>query len=570
MTGRGTDLTDRRASWRVVRHMMGVRKGAFWGGGVLWWLFLLAPLAVGLLLERLFDALGDGGPALLLLAAVAGVEVGRALILPLVGWVFEPYWVTTETVLRTNVLCAQLHPDPAERGPAVPDAAAAMPLFRDDPEHVARAGDMWLTLVAIGVIAVGALAVIARIDPMVAVVVAVPLVLACAGGHLLAPMVRRRRAVEREITGDVTGYLGEVFGAVTTVTTSGAAPALLRRLEQLGERRRVAAVRSRVATQLLPAVGATAGDLALAGGLLAAALLMGSDLGAGQIALLAAYAQLLAGVPRNWASWLAIRRHADVAVERLRGAVADGEVERLIAPIAPVEFVPPRVTRQPLPAAPSAPRLELVGVVTQAPDGRRLGPFDLTVPAGGFAVVTGRVGTGKTTLVRAVLGLAPLLEGEIRWDGEVVDASRWMTPPRAAYVAQVPTLFSEALDANLRLGWDVDDAHLQRALDAVAARELVAGLEDGLDTRLGPRGIRLSGGQAHRVAAARALVAGSALVVADDLSAALDAPTETALLGRLLADRARTMLVVSHRPAVLERADVVLSMDRTTSEVTAG
>ncbi|MFA9429018.1 ATP-binding cassette domain-containing protein [Egicoccus sp. AB-alg2] len=561
MTGRGRDLTDRRASWRVVRHLMGVRKPAYWGGGAMWWLFMLAPLGVGLLLERLFDALRDGGPALALLAVIAGIEVGRALGLPLVGWVFEPFWGHAETVLRTNVLRAQLHPDPARRGPAITDAAAAMPLFRDDPEHLARATDMWLTLVAIGAIALGALAVIARIDPLVAVAVAVPLLLASAAGHLLAPMVRDRRAADRAVTGEVTGFMGEVFNTVTTVTTAGAAPALVRHLARLCDRRRVTAVRSRVATQLLPAVGATTGDLALAGGLLAAALLVADDLTTGQVALLAYYAQLLAGVPRNWAAWLAIRRHADVAVERLRAAVADGDVSRLIEPVGPVPFSPPPVGRHPLPAAPPAPRLELVGVVARTPDGRRIGPVDLTIPAGGFAVVTGRVGVGKTTLVRAVLGLAPLVTGEIRWDGRAVDPAHWMTPPRAAYVAQVPTLFSEALDDNLRLGWDVADADLEYALEAAAAREIVTTLEDGLDTRLGPRGIRLSGGQAHRVAAARALVAGSALIIADDLSAALDAGTEAALLDRLLADRDRTMLVVSHRPAVLDRADVVLHLD---------
>ena len=552
---------ERRATWRVVRHMMGVRKGAYWGGGVIWWGFVLAPLLVGVLLERLFDALDDGGPALLFLAAVTGVEVARAVSLPLVGWVFEPFWGHTETVLRTNVLRAQLHPDPAQRGAPITDAAAAMPLFRDDPEHVARATDFWLTLVATGGIALVALGVIATIDPLVAMAVALPLLLASASGYLIAPMVRRRRAEDRTVTGEVTGFLGEAFGAVTTVTTAGAAPALLRRLAELCERRRVTAVRDRVAGQLLSAVGAAAGDVALGAGLLAAALVVGADLTAGQVALLAAYAQLLAGVPRHWAGWLTVRRHADVSVERLRGAVADRDVGHLIAPIGPVPLMPPPVERHPLPPAPRAPRLQLVGLVTQTPDGQRLGPIDLDVPSGGFAVVTGHVAAGKTTLVRAVLGLAPLLEGEIRWDGEVVDPSRWMTPPRAAYVAQVPTLFSEALDDNLRLGWDVAEADVHAALDAAAARELVGELEYGLDTRLGPRGVRLSGGQAHRVAAARALVAGSALVVADDLSAALDAETEATLLDRILGDRSRTMLVVSHRPSVIERADVVLDLD---------
>lgn len=540
---------------------MNVRPSAFWGGGLLWLMFLFSPLAVGMLLEQLFDALGREGPAMLLLAAVAGIEVMRATLLPAVGWVFMPFFGAAETVLRTNVLGAQLDPDPAERGPVIEDAGAALPLFREDVQHLTRAADVWQTVVSVAVLALGIMVVIARIDVFVALAMAVPLVAATGVGYLLAPMVRRRRAEDRAVTSEVTGFMGEVFGAVGTVTTSGAAPAVLQHLAGLCDRRRVTAVRDRVAEQLLPAVGASSADLALALGLLAAALLVGADLSPGQVALLAAYAALLAGFPRYWAEWLTVRRHADVAVARLRGTVRDGEVDRLIAPIPTVHIVPPPVARYPLPPAPTAPHIEVRALVVRAPDGRLLGPFDLQVPAGGVAAVTGQVGTGKSTLLRGILGLVPLVDGEVRWNGEVIDPSRFMVPPRSAYVAQVPMLFSETLDENLRLGWDVADELLHGVLGYAAVGELVASLEQGLATRLGPRGTRLSGGQAHRVAAARALVAGSAFVVADDLSAALDATTEATLLDRLLGARTRTLLVVSHRPAVLERADVVLDLD---------
>jgi ATP-binding cassette, subfamily B, bacterial len=546
----------------VIRHFMGVRKRSYWGGAAIWWTFILLPLAVGLLLERLFDAIDTGGPALLLLAAVTGIELTRAAALPAMGWVFMPFFVAGQTVLRTNVLRAQLHPDPDERGPAIGDPSAALPLFREDAQHVVRATDLWLDLVPDAVIGIVALVVIARIDPFVSVAVALPLLGAAAIGHLLAPLVRRRRAEDRAVTAEVTSFLGEAFGAITTLSTSGAAPAVLDRVARLCDRRRVTAVRDRVAEQLLPSVGAAAADIALAVGLLVAALVVGDELTPGQVALLASYAVLLAGLPRHWAQWLAARRHADVALTRLRGVVRDGDVGDLIAPVARIDLEPAPVPPYALPAAPSAPRLELRGVVAEAPDGTLVGPVDLVVPPGGLAVVTGEVGAGKSTLLRAVVGLAPLHAGEVRWDGEVVDPSRSMTPPRAAYVAQVPTVFSEELGANLRLGWAVPDDQLAGALRTAAATGFVDDLDEGLATRLGPRGVRLSGGQAHRVAAARALATGAALVVADDLSAALDAETEASLLDQLLADRTRTLLLVSHRPAVLARADAVVRLGR--------
>jgi ATP-binding cassette, subfamily B, bacterial len=551
---------QRRAGWRVVRHAMGVRPLAYWGGGLGWALFFLAPLASGLLLEQLFDALVVGGPAMTLVAAVAGIELTRALVLPLTGWVFEPFWGTTETVLRTNVLRAQLEADPDDRGPRIDDPGAALPLFREDPEQVAMAADQWINAVSGGAIALGALVVITRIGPSVAVAVAVPLIAAAALGSLLAPIARRRREQDRAVTAEVTAELGEVVAAATSITTAGAVPAVLDRFAERCARRRVTAVRDRVANQLLPAVGGSAGELALAAGLLFAVLALAGDLTAGQVALLASYAAVLAAVPRYWSQWVTSRRHADVAVHRLRSAVRDGDVERLLLPVAPVRFEPGPVPRSPVPDAPAAPELELRSVVVEAPDGRRIGPVSTRVPPGGLVAITGPVGSGKTTLLRALVGLSPMVGGELCWDGVPVDPTRWMVPPRAAYVAQVPTLFSERLDDNLRLGWDVDDALLEEVLRTVAADDLLAGLEEGFGTQLGPRGVRLSGGQAHRVAAARALVTGAAVVVADDLSAALDAETEARLLDRFLGDRGRTLVVVTHRPSVLERADVVVDL----------
>jgi ABC-type multidrug transport system fused ATPase/permease subunit len=240
----------------VIRHFMGVRKRSYWGGAAIWWTFIVLPLAVGLLLEQLFDAIDSGGPALLLLAAVTGIELTRAAALPAMGWVFMPFFVAGQTVLRTNVLRAQLHSDPDERGPAIDDASAALPLFREDAQHVVRATDLWLDLVPDAVIGIVALAVIARIDPFVSLAVALPLLAAAALGHLLAPIVRRRRAEDRAVTAEVTSFLGEAFGAITTLSTSGAAPAVLDRVARLCDRRRVTAVRDRVAEQLLPSVGA--------------------------------------------------------------------------------------------------------------------------------------------------------------------------------------------------------------------------------------------------------------------------------------------------------------------------
>lgn len=227
--------------------------------------------------------------------------------------------------------------------------------------------------------------------------------------------------------------------------------------------------------------------------------------------------------------------------------------------------------------------------------------ISFTVPRGGFVVITGQVGAGKSTLLRAVLGLLPRDAGEILWDGQpVADPSALLaateigrggetageTPPlrpRAAYTAQVPRLFSTTLRENILMDEarsteyavrstiyaDELPARLTTAIWRAVLEPDIATLEHGVDTVVGPRGVRLSGGQAQRAAAARMFARQPELLVMDDLSSALDVETEQTLWERVLPSAIRyppsairyqpsAILAVSHRRAVLRRADHII------------
>jgi ATP-binding cassette subfamily B protein len=174
-------------------------------------------------------------------------------------------------------------------------------------------------------------------------------------------------------------------------------------------------------------------------------------------------------------------------------------------------------------------------------------------------VITGRIGSGKTTLLKALLGLLPAQSGEIRWNGErVADPASFFTPPRCAYAGQVPRLFSETLRHNILLGLPEERVDLPQAVLTAVLETDLNDMDRGLDTLVGPRGLRLSGGQIQRTAAARMLVRDPELLVFDDLSSALDVETERTLWERLLERRDATCLVVSHRRPVLRRADHIL------------
>ena len=137
---------------------------------------------------------------------------------------------------------------------------------------------------------------------------------------------------------------------------------------------------------------------------------------------------------------------------------------------------------------------------------------------------------GKTTLLRALLGLLPRDGGTIRWNGALIDdPATFLVPPQAAYTPQIPRLFSESLRDNILLGLPESSVDLPGAVRASVLERDLADLEDGLGTLVGPRGVKLSGGQVQRAGAARMLVRDADLLVVDDLSSALDVETERAL-----------------------------------------
>jgi ATP-binding cassette subfamily B protein len=132
-------------------------------------------------------------------------------------------------------------------------------------------------------------------------------------------------------------------------------------------------------------------------------------------------------------------------------------------------------------------------------------------------------------------------------------------PTRCGYVAQIPRPLSTTLADNITLGrpGDIGTALQQAVLD-----EDVARFGEGVQTLVGPRGLRLSGGQRLRLAAARALIHHPDLLVLDDVSSALDNPTESELWSRLEASPGLTALIVSNRPQVIAAADEVVVSHR--------
>jgi ATP-binding cassette subfamily B protein len=350
------------------------------------------------------------------------------------------------------------------------------------------------------------------------------------------------------------------------VQVAGAEEQVAAHFRRLGERRRAASVRDRLFNELMVAIFRT--TVSLGTGLiliLAGRSMRAGTFTVGDFALFVYYLDFIAEFTGMTGHFMAHYKQMGVSFGRMLELMQGADPAELVrhGPL-PLRREPPPLP-PPLPRS-AADRLESVDVrgltYRYADSDRGIEGISLRLPRGSFTVVTGRIGAGKTTLLRTLLGLLPPEQGEIRWNGEpVADPGLFMAPPRCAYTPQVPRLFSETLRDNLLLGQPEGD--LAGALEAAVLEEDVAEMPEGLETRVGPRGVRLSGGQAQRAAAARMFARNAELLVCDDLSSALDVDTERLLWERLDARRAEhgdrvTCLVVSHRRAVLRRADHVI------------
>jgi len=251
-------------------------------------------------------------------------------------------------------------------------------------------------------------------------------------------------------------------------------------------------------------------------------------------------------------------------LDRLERLVPDTQFDLAVPPIDMV--LPPsepRVQPTPRPVRRPLHRLEVERLRVVFEDGTvALDDIDLVADRGELIVITGPVGAGKSTLLRALAGLVPISSGCLRWNGEVIDdPSAFLRPPNCAYVSQTPRLVSGTVTDNVSLDHGLDIDH---ALEIVQLSNEVSDWGGG-SAVVGHRGMRLSGGQAQRLATARAVATGSELLILDDLSSALDPLTEQQVWAALRRT-GHTVIAASHQPVALAAADRVITLGGGRSE----
>ena len=531
---------------RGVLHALFVRPA--WGvvGAVL---FLATSLVsaqgaiTGFLWGRAVQDLDEGFPARLLVP-LAVLLVVAPLCLAWALYVYPRWWIEVLLRVRMAVMAGQTRQHRLTATPPGEVVARAM-----DADRFVRYADRWVDLVN-GLVIAGVTALLSGSWLAGAVLLAVMVVSAAASalGRPIAGRSATRSSAARARFGRA---LVSALDSARTVKLAARTPQVHAHLRDVDAGRVRAAIfehRVQAALDGVPLVMIQLGVVAAWAGLLAgtwdlatALLVANAVTGFGWFGVVAGAVVTEAPGTRSWQ-----RATSRFAAGTDLMDLPDGV--DLLTGAAPAPAPGPR---RPLD------RLDLEDVTALHDDGTiGVQGVDLAVRRGELVLLLGQVGAGKSSLLSALAGLMEHT-GSIRWNGtDVVDAQTFLRPGQVAHVAQVPRVLSGSFADNVRLG------HERDVRGPVAAARLERDVVEagGHEALVGHRGVRLSGGQVQRLALARALATDAELLLADDVSSALDAATEIELWTSLR-ERGTTVIGATSKRAALARADRVVVLD---------
>ncbi|MBT2764444.1 ABC transporter ATP-binding protein [Paenibacillus sp. ISL-20] len=548
-----------------IGRLFRFKPSLFLFNGLLWCIFHSLPLLIGLGMQWFFDRATSNSTDYVWLAVplifIAVVRVAR------VGTFFAAFyqWVTyiyhIQAILRTNMLAGIMR-WPGRNLPASP--GEAMSRFRDDVEEVVEYVESWVDFWGRLVFALVSVVIMASINWKIMLVAVLPLVVVTLLNNLSGNRARRYGLKNREATGRITSFIAETFGAVQALKLGQAEDHVHERFMKLNEDRRQAALKDNLFKQWMRSLNQHV--LSICTGLIllmCAAEMQAGHFTVGDFALFTSYLANIGFSISLFGYMVFQHKRLKVSFDRMRSLFRPGEEDRIIeARETYLNEEPPELLVMHREPGEKLKELEVQNLSYHYPNSENgISDINFRLERGKFLVVTGRIGAGKSTLVRTLLGLLPKQEGTIRWNGEEVDPATFLMPPRAAYTPQVPRLFSDPLRENIVQGKKerMEEA-LDRAIRLAVMEKDIENLDQGLETLVGPRGVMLSGGQIQRAATARMLITGADLFIFDDLSSALDVETEQLVWDGLFKEQGVTCIAVSHRRAALSKADHIIVM----------
>jgi ABC-type multidrug transport system fused ATPase/permease subunit len=528
------------------------------------------PLIEGMVIKEFFDIIGGKKTSIFSPSQLIGLIAVIALIHILIIRIYyrksslHNFYIST--LLRRNMLNSILK---KHGGKAINSSVGeVINSFRDDVSQI-ETSIFWLaTLIGQIIRAVGAVIILLFINVKITLLVFIPLVLVIRLAQKSERNIEENREEGRKAAGAVNGAVGEIFESILSIKVSGAKKDFMNNLKRLNEKRHKAMIKDTMLSQVIDSIynnviNIGTGVILLLG---AGAISKGSFT-VGDFSIFVYYLAFITDSVESLGNFIVYYKQTKVGYRNILNQIRMEETPENLVRYKDIylnKYIKEKAHREKdsgkLSLDNELRTLEVKGLTylyNQSENGIK--DINFTLKKGEILVISGRTGSGKTTLVKSLIGLLPKGEGEIYWNGERVENGKdFFIPPISAYTSQVPNLFSDTVKNNILLGLSEKDVDLHGAIKASVFEKDLKELENGLDTVIGTKGAKLSGGQMQRVAAARMFVRNPQLLIFDDISSALDVETEKLLWSRLFTNEEASCIVVSNRRIILEKADRII------------
>lgn len=530
------------------------------------------PLIEGMIIKEFFDIMGGKSTLIFnsyeLIVLMAIASLIHILIVRLYFRKSTLHNFYISTLLRRNMLNSILK----KHGGAAIDSSVgeAINSFRDDVLQI-KTSISWLATVIGQIIrALGAVFILLFINIKITLLVFIPLILVIKIAKKSEKNIECNREEGRKATGAVNGAVGEIFDSILSIKVSGAKKDLMRSLSNLNEKRYRTMIKDSLVTQLIDSIYNNAINLGTGVILLlGAGAISTGNFTVGDFSIFVYYLAFVTDSFESLGNFIVYFKQTKVGYKNILSKInMKGKPEDLVKHKDIYlnkyneEFFQDSIDNEEINKKPEQEFkiLEVEGL-TYLYGGSDKGIKDIsfTLKKGEITVICGGTGSGKTTLLKSLIGLLPIQSGTIYWNGEEIkEPKNFFIPPISAYTSQLPNLFSDTVKNNILMGLSDKDVDLHRTINSSVFEKDLMELENGLDTIIGAKGTKLSGGQMQRVAAARMFVRNPQLLVFDDISSALDVETERLLWTRLFAEDGASCIIISNRRIILEKADNII------------
>lgn len=527
-------------------------------------IFQLLPLLPGLVMKSIFDYLsgkthfsfGLWGLIVLLVATYAARILSSYAMA--IAEVYQRFSISA--FIRRNLLLS-IFDKPGAKKSSKP-TGDILSSFRDDAYQVEDFVSQTIDIIATVIYTVVALIILLSINVKITLLVFTPLVGVVAIARIAGAKVTRYRKASRKSTVEVTSAISEMFSSVQAIQVANAQQSVINNFKKLNNNRQMNMLKDNMFTQFLSsvfnnAVGLGTGLILLS----ASSAIKTGSFSIGDFAVFTYYLVFVSDFTQFLGTYIAEYKQTEVSIERMLELMKDSEkIELTYDKPLYIKGNIPKVQYNLINTKDKFNTLQVKNLGFHYKDTRGgIENINFNINKDSFTVITGRVGSGKTTLLRVLLGLLAKEEGDIYWNGKIIEKpDEFFIPPRSSYTPQVPHLLSDTVRNNILLGIDEKDVNIEQAIKNAVLEVDIEKLDNALDTLIGSKGTKLSGGQQQRVAAARMFARNTDILLFDDISSALDVETEKLLWERILKESNKTCIAVSNRHSALSKADNVI------------